>query len=128
MFDRLQVKNNLLIGGVINGGRDLRCALYFKEDEGLNHLFFSCSVAAYVWNRVGLWLGIELQHHINHCVSFVKSYNLLWVAFGKLEGILYSIDCFILSGRGILEWSSYTACIQILEEERGIHTINPFFI
>lgn len=67
-------------------------------------------------------LNVCLYHVRMGKILFVYENVLFFISLGKNEFDWLSL----FSAGWVFEWSRYTACIQILREERGIHPINPF--
>lgn len=56
---RLQTKDNLRKRGILPGGATSQCPFCEEEEEGSNHLFFTCRFSYSVWCSCYSWFGFE---------------------------------------------------------------------
>jgi hypothetical protein len=45
--------------GIIVNPREFCCALYFREEKDIHHLFFNCEFSKQMWRSIFKWLPIE---------------------------------------------------------------------
>ncbi|XP_058776651.1 uncharacterized protein LOC131650971 [Vicia villosa] len=58
LHNRLQTRDELARRGALSGALNLACPLCSAFEETHYHLFFSCCVAAEVWNFIMEWVGV----------------------------------------------------------------------
>ena len=62
-FIWLVLKKSILTGDVLlkRGGVCEKSCLFCGQDESIDHLFFRCPLARYVWNTVSVAVGVNCQ-------------------------------------------------------------------
>lgn len=85
MQDRLPTRVNLLRRKVILNTADACCPLCVQEEETLDHLIITCSIAVKVWEKCYKWLNMILALP-KGCRNHMQQYNRLQsIALNKVQ-------------------------------------------
>ncbi|XP_058732837.1 uncharacterized protein LOC131604412 [Vicia villosa] len=92
--DGLPTREQLVKRGIIAGNEDSFCVFGCQCQENINNLFLSCQVAVAVWEKIYLWLELDIHPLVECSEDLLQMIDILHrVRSPRRVGAIWLTDC-----------------------------------